>query len=154
MKMPSVSAAMVIAASLSTVALGQNVSSHRPYTTTLQHVEEAPRPVYLHGSYTRALEANCHPSRAALLVRTVQTSADDSFQQRANRVKVRAIRAQMSKAERREAAKLFHIQANYRKYQERQARAEQRIAARSRSREEDSEPPAPFTQVPRFASVR
>src|SRR5690606_34338735 len=131
MKLISVSAVIVIAPFLLPKALGQESPSHKRLVASFQHVDER-SPAYPHGKYTRAMETNCHPSRGAMLRRTIEETGTDPVREREVRARITAIRSRMTAAEKKETAKLFRIQANRRKYLAQQAKKEQRVAERER----------------------
>jgi hypothetical protein len=135
MKLRTACALLLISSSLPVIALGQERANERRLMVTINHVEES-RPAMGRGSIVRAVEINCHPSRGALLMKTIHEAETDPLKQRQARATIAILRKQMSVAEKRETAKLFRIQRNEQKYLAAQARKEQRLAERELERKQ------------------
>ena len=99
-------------------------SANQPYRS--YRIAINPHLESLHGNYRHVAEASCHVSRAALFNQALKEAGPGGFKRPETRAGLNALLRQMPRADRKEAARLRLVEANYRKYQERLALQEAR----------------------------
>jgi hypothetical protein len=126
MKLQVVTLAALLVSVNAPIGLAQTpaTSAYEPKRT--YRIEINPRLESLHTQYRHVAEASCHVSRAALFNQALKQAGPDGFKRPDSRANLTALLRQMPRAERKEAARLRLIEANYRKYQERSALKEAR----------------------------
>ncbi|MBI3837071.1 MAG: hypothetical protein HY288_03950 [Planctomycetia bacterium] len=88
-----------------------------------QHGESTnPHLEYLHNQYRRLATAGCHPSRAAVLAKTLGDSGANSANRPEVRKQLAGLVKHLSPVERKELQRFWLIEANYQKYQQQRAK--------------------------------